>query len=51
VLYSRHYETFATFTEAIDNCLVKITTHFQEAMQSPMTLNFQLFSKAKNMTA
>lgn len=51
VLYSRHYETFATFTEAIDNCLVKITTHFQDAMKSLMTLNFQFFSKAENMTA
>jgi len=51
VLYSRHYETFATFTEAIDNCLSKVTTHFQEAMHSLMTLKFQLFSKAENLTA
>ena len=50
VLYSRHYETFAKFTDAIDNCMKNITTHFQEKMKSLMTLNFQLFEKAEKMT-
>ena len=51
VLYSRHYDTFATFKGSIDACLRDIGTRFKGNMQTLMTLKFQLFSKTENCTA
>ena len=51
VLYSTHYEKFATFKESIDGCLHDLGTRFKSKMQTLMTLNFQLFSKTENRTA
>ena len=51
VLYSTHYEKFATFKESIDSCLRDLATRFKDNMQTLMTLKFQLFSKTENCTA
>ena len=51
VLYSTHYDKFASFKESIDSCLSDIGTRFKSKMQTLMTLNFQLFSKTENCTA
>jgi transposase len=51
VLYSTHYDTFATFKESIDNCLRDLGTRFKSNMKTLMTLKFQLFSKTENRTA
>ncbi|MEF8713479.1 MAG: IS630 family transposase [Accumulibacter sp.] len=51
VLYSTHYDTFATFKESIDACLRDLGTRFKSKMQTLMTMNFQLFSKTENCTA
>lgn len=48
VLYSRHYDKFATFKESIDNCLRDLGTRFKSSMQTLMTPKFQLFSKSEN---
>lgn len=41
-LYSKYYETFDSFREAIDNCLNKCR---REDLESLLTLNFQLFDE------
>jgi transposase len=51
VLYSTHYDKFATFKESIDACLRDLGTRFKSKMQSLMTLKFQLFSKTENCAA
>jgi transposase len=51
VLYSTHYDKFATFKESIDACLRDLGTRFKGKMQTLMTLKFQLFSKTENCTA
>ena len=51
VLYSTHYEKFATFKQSIDSCLSDLATRFKDNMQTLMTLKFQLFSKTGNCTA
>jgi len=51
VLYSTHYDTFATFKESIDACLRDLGTRFRSKMQTLMTMNFQLFSKTEKCTA
>jgi transposase len=51
VLYSTHYDKFATFKESIDACLCELGTRFTSQMQTLMTLKFQLFSKAENLAA
>jgi transposase len=51
VLYSTHYDKFATFKESIDACLRDLGTRFKSKMQTLMTLNFQLFSKTENLAA
>jgi transposase len=48
VLYSNHYDKFATFKESIDGCLRDLGTRFKSKMQTLMTLKFQLFSKTEN---
>lgn len=51
VLYGRHYETFAEFRAAIDDCLAKIPTDHQERLASLMTHNFQTFNPASFLAA
>ena len=51
VLYSTHYDKFATFKESIDTCLRDLGTRFKSKMQTLMTLKFQLFSKTENCAA
>jgi transposase len=51
VLYSTHYDQFATFKESIDACLRDLGTRFKSKMQTLMTMKFQLFSKTENLTA
>jgi hypothetical protein len=51
VLYSGHYDNFANFKDSIQGCLDNVGSFFKDSMQPLMTLNFQLFSKAENMTA
>ena len=51
VLYSTHYDKFATFKESIDACLGDLGTRFKSKMQTLMTLKFQLYSKTENCTA
>lgn len=51
VLYSTHYDQFATFKETIGNCLQDLGTRFRNKMETLMTLKFQLFSKTENCTA
>jgi len=45
VLYSKHYETFANFTEAIKTCLLELNTVKKEKLDSLLTLKFQLFDE------
>ena len=51
VLYSRYYDLFSAFKEAIDTCLNELHTCHKQKMETLMTLNFQLFSKSENLTA
>ncbi len=44
-LTNRHYQNFADFRHAIDNCLHELTTTANAELHSLLTLNFQLFSK------
>ena len=49
VLYSRHYDKFTSFKEAIDTCLSKLHTCHKDKMETLMTMRFQLFSKSENL--
>ncbi len=51
VLYSPHYDTFATFKESIDVCLRDLGTRFKSKIQTLMTMQFKLFSKTENCAA
>jgi len=44
-LTNRHYQNFADFRHAIDNCLHELTTTANAELHSLLTLNFQFFSK------
>jgi transposase len=44
ILYSKYYETLASFKESIDNCLSGLATRFKNDMISLMSLKFQMFS-------
>lgn len=45
-LRGKHYADFATFQNAIDDCLDRIPTDHRETLASLMTLKFQTFDKA-----
>ncbi len=45
-LNSVYYETFAEFTEAIDNCLEKTATDYKSQLDTLLTLKFQRFKSA-----
>lgn len=42
-LYSRYYEKFADFKQAIEDCLAAVSSTFKEQLTSLLTLNFQTF--------
>jgi transposase len=50
-LYSIYYADFATFKAAIGDCLSQTHTTHKAALDSPLTLRFQLFEKAHFVTA
>ena len=49
-LYSKYYENFALFKEAITNCLGKVETEYKKELETLLTLNFQDFEKAHIVT-
>lgn len=50
-LYSKYYADFASFTAAIVSCLSQTHTTHQTALDSLLTLRFQLFEKAQFVAA
>ncbi len=49
-LYSKYYEKFDAFKEAISDCLATASTTHKNELKSLLTLNFQAFEKAQIMT-
>jgi len=49
-LYSRYYPDFTAFKAAITKCLEETSTTHQSALNSLLTLRFQLFQKAQLVT-
>ncbi len=49
-LYSKYYADFASFKTAIADCFSQTHTTHKEALDSLLTLRFQLFEKAQSMT-
>jgi transposase len=49
-LYSKYYEKFPAFKTAISKCLDAMTTSHKSALDSLLTLRFQLFEKAQFVT-
>ncbi len=47
VLYSKYYDKFENFKEAITNCLEQTETKHKKALDSLLTLKFQTFSETK----
>lgn len=50
-LYSQYYADFATFKAAIETCLGQTSTTHKTALDSLLTLRFQLFPKAQFVPA
>src|SRR5574341_65363 len=50
-LYNRYYETFHQFKTAIDDCLDKVKSTFNEQVKTLLNPKFQLFEKSANVTA
>ncbi|MBN9120261.1 MAG: IS630 family transposase [Planctomycetes bacterium] len=50
-LRGKHYPDFATFRDAIDDCLNRVHTDHREALASLMTLKFQTFDNASFLAA
>jgi transposase len=50
-LYSKYYENFADFKEAISNCISGTDTERKEKLDSLLTLNFQSFAKVHILAA
>ena len=48
-LYSKYYEKFDAFKEAISDCLAATSTEHKNELKSLLTLNFQTFEKAQFM--
>ncbi len=46
-LYSKYYEKFDRFKEAISDCLASASTEHKNELNSLLTLNFQAFEKAQ----
>jgi transposase len=49
-LYSKYYEKFEPFKQAISDCLAVTSTKYKNELKSLLTLNFQAFEKAQIMT-
>lgn len=49
-LYSKYYSDFASFKEAISNCLSQTHTTYKKNLDSLLTLKFQTFKNAQIMT-
>lgn len=49
-LYSKYYEKFPDFKEAISKCLNETGTTYKSDLDSLLTLRFQLFQKAQFVT-
>ena len=47
VLYSKYYDNFESFKEAITNCLKQTETKHKKALDSLLTLKFQTFSQSQ----
>lgn len=47
VLYSKYYDNFEKFKDAITNCLEESETKHKRALDSLLSLKFQTFSKTK----
>jgi hypothetical protein len=45
-LYSKYYESFDKFKEAINECLDKLVTVYKEELESLLSLKFQTFSNS-----
>src|SRR2546427_3255363 len=43
-LYSKYYPDSAAFQHAIRDCLAKVPTHYQAALDTLLTLRFQTFT-------
>ena len=50
-LYSQYYADFAAFKAAIETCIQEMPTTHQAALDSLLTLRFQMFSKAQFVPA
>jgi len=51
VLYSTHYDKFASFKNSIDTCIAKLGSCYKAKMETLMTMSFQFFSKkTENVT-
>ena len=48
VLYSKYYDNFGGFQEAIISCLSQTETKHKKALDSLLTLKFQTFSESTN---
>ena len=46
-LYSKYYEKFEPFKQAISDCLASASTKYKNDLKSLLTLNFQTFEKAQ----
>ena len=46
-LYSKYYPDFASFTQAISECLEKTDGYYKKELNSFLSLNFQSFSKSQ----
>lgn len=46
-LYSKYYEKFEPFQQAISDCLASASTRHKNELESLLTLNFQTFEKAQ----
>jgi transposase len=49
-LYSVYYSSFASFKNAIVNCLVQTNTKHKSALATLLTLKFQMFDKTQMLT-
>jgi transposase len=50
-LYAKHYPNFASFTNAIEDCLRDTQNVHAKALRSLLSLNFQTFTKSSVVTA
>ena len=49
-LYSKYYDNFDSFKQAINDCLAQTNTTYKLELDSLLTLNFQSFRKAQVIT-